>query len=104
MAVRTKAKPKKQGRKKGSRNRGYFYRTGRGWYTKDGSRFIPLTYDDGERIRERDADEEDVKQPYARWLLAKKERAKARAASQGERDATVLDVCTAYTDPLWDAA
>lgn len=43
----------KRGRRKGSRSKGYFYRTGRGWFTKNGAgAFVPLLSEAGDRLRE----------------------------------------------------
>jgi len=58
---------KKLGRRKRSRNKGYFFRTGRGWFTKDGAKFVPLTDQNGDRLRDPNLDEEVVKNAVARW-------------------------------------
>lgn len=64
-----------KGRRKGSRNKGYFYRKGRGWFAKDaGGRFIPLTDEDGNRLRDKDVPEATVKEAYARFVVSKPER------------------------------
>ena len=42
----------KMGRKKRGRNRGYFYRNGRGWYANDGKAMVPLVFPDGSRVKE----------------------------------------------------
>ena len=39
------------GRSKGRSTKGYFYRTGRGWFTKAEGRFVPLTDESGERLK-----------------------------------------------------
>jgi hypothetical protein len=53
---------KRKGRRAGSRNRGYFYRTGRGWFAKiavhdkDGDvkeKFVALEFENGDRMRDR---------------------------------------------------
>lgn len=36
---------------------------------------VPLEYEDGTRIRDENADERDVREAHARWLLAKNEEA-----------------------------
>ena len=43
---------KRVGRTKGRRTKGYFYRSGRGWYTKQGGRFVPPCYEDGTHIKD----------------------------------------------------
>jgi hypothetical protein len=44
----------KPGRKKRGRNRGYFYRNGRGWYANDGKSMFPFLFGDGSRIKDKD--------------------------------------------------
>jgi Raf kinase inhibitor-like YbhB/YbcL family protein len=42
------------GRRKGSRNTGYFYRDGRGWFVKDATgKFVALLDESGERLRDK---------------------------------------------------
>lgn len=86
------AKAKGKGRRKGSRNKGYFYRKGRGWYVKAGSQFIALTGENGERLRDRDTPEADVKAAYARYQLDKPGTKNLVPAGT----ATVMEVCVAY--------
>src|SRR4051812_37822732 len=86
------AKAKGRGRRKGSRNKGYFYRKGRGWYAKAGSQFYPLTNEQGERLKDRLTPETEVKAAYSRWLLDKPGTKNLVPAGT----ATVLEVCTAY--------
>jgi integrase len=78
------------GRSKGRKTKGFFYRTGRGWYSKDGSRFIPLRYENGEHIKLEKADERDIKEAYARFLLDKQRKPAVQDAT------TVLEVVKAY--------
>jgi site-specific recombinase XerD len=80
------------GRKKGSRNRGYFYRSGRGWYVGIGSQMKRLLFEDGAPIKEKDADERDLKEAHARWLLDRQ----SAVATFDENPTTVLEVCQAY--------
>lgn len=79
------------GRKRGSRNKGYFYRTGRGWYTKEGGRFTPLTDENGNRLKDPDTKESVVKKAYARFLAAEKQ-----AVARMLTGVTVQEVCEAY--------
>jgi hypothetical protein len=44
-----------KGRRKGSRNKGYFFRAGRGWFTKTNGRFVALTDKVGARIKNENA-------------------------------------------------
>ena len=83
---------KKKGRRKRSRNKGYFFRTGRGWFTKDAGKFIPLEDEQGNRLRERDIDEEIVKDAVARWRTSR--------VAVPEGDASVGSVCAKYLEHL----
>lgn len=88
------AMPKRAGRKRGSRNRGYFYRKGRGWQTKDQlGAFVWLTDEAGERLRD-PAAADAAKLAYARHLTRANEQAAAPAADPD--CATVLEVSQAY--------
>ena len=60
--------PKKNRPTQGSHNKGYFFRTGRGWFTKEAGQFIPLTDEAGIRLIHRNA--AGVREAYARHLLA----------------------------------
>src|SRR5262245_52478537 len=82
---------KRRGRRKGSRNKGYFYRRNRGWCTKKGSLFVPLTDEHGQRLRDRATPDEIVKDAYHRWCA---ESRKTKPAP--DSGATVLEVCSAY--------
>lgn len=84
---------KKQGRKRGGRNRGYFFRKGRGWYATESGRMIPLRYEDGEHIKDARANEADVKEAHARWLL---DRNVEQVSDEPEDAVTMLEVCQAY--------
>lgn len=79
------------GRRTGSRNLGYFYRTGRGWYTQIGPRFIALTDENGEPLRSKSAPVADLKAAHRRIVAAPD-----GAANEAPDSATVLDVCDAY--------
>jgi integrase len=78
------------GRNKGRRNKGYFFRNGRGWYTTEGKRMIPLRYEDGEHIKEPKANERDLKEAHARHILDRQKE------SEIQNETTVLDVCISY--------
>jgi integrase len=102
---------KRNGRKAGSRNKGYFYRTGRGWYAKIRGEFVALEYENGERMRDKDvpaAEAKAARERAIRAYLAAAENAKIAQADSTEPDAaptqssevtdslTILDVCKAY--------
>ncbi len=82
------------GRKKGGRNRGYFYRKGRGWYAIDGKRFVPLLTEDGERLTSAAVSQDEVRDAYARWRTGQAEP--VQTESEPECTVTVLEVCQAY--------
>jgi len=52
-------------RKKGSRNKGYFYRKGRCWCLTEG--MVPLTDQNGQRLTDPKA-ERPARAAYQRWL------------------------------------
>lgn len=83
---------KRGGRKKGARNRGYFFRKGRGWYASQGHNMAPLRYDDGEHIKDPKADERDLREAFARFLLDRQKEAEV------QNETTLLDVCVAYLE------
>lgn len=87
---------KAKGRRVGSRNRGFFYREGRGWFTKQGNQFVPLEYENGDRMRSKNIPVEEVKSAYRRSLIEPDD-------SESVVDATVLQVCTAYLDKVKDS-
>lgn len=90
------------GRRKGSRNRGYFYRAGRGWYTKSQGQFIALTDETGERLREQSTDPHILRESYARHLLAQPVETESEKVPESATaiDAQVGAVCAAYLDYL----
>lgn len=81
---------KRRGRKKGGRNRGFYYRKGRGWYAVEGSQRIPLRYENGEHIKAQDADGRDIQEAHARYLLERQETPVAQDTT------TVMEACLAY--------
>ena len=52
-------------RRRGGRNKGFWYRANRGWYVTEGKRSVPLC-DEGGHLKDRDADPEKA---YARYLI-----------------------------------
>ena len=91
-----KAKAMRKGRRKGSRNRGYFFIKDRGWVANVNGRRVPLEYEDGGRMRDENTPPADVKAAYFRLMAA--------PADQDEvGDASVLQVCDAYLATVEDS-
>jgi len=86
----------KLGRKERGRNRGYFYRSGRGWYANDGKHMIPLLFPDGSRIKDKETADDQVQAAYERWRKACRTAQKARAQASMHGQVTVEDVCRVY--------
>jgi integrase len=86
----------KLGRKKRGRNRGYFYRNGRGWYANDGKDMVPLLFPDGSRIKDKETPTEQVAAAYERWRKARQTAQKARAVTSARGQVTVEEVCRIY--------
>jgi integrase len=92
----------KRGRKRGTRTKGYHYRKGRGWYALDGTRRVPLTYLNGEHIKQKDSDPAEIKQAYQRWQTAEAAAEAAREAAMAQErppdpgNVTMAEVCDAY--------
>lgn len=88
---------KRLGRRKGARTKGFFYRSGRGWVTKEAGRFVPLTDEHGERLRDQATDLQKVREAHARFLLDRTvEPEKAPVGA----DTEVGRVCAVYLDHL----
>ncbi len=87
------------GRSKGRSTKGYFYRAGRGWFTKADGRFIPLTDEAGERFRERKVSEDLLKDASARVRVSLRD-AETPVRSEEQRDAQVGEVCRDYLNHL----
>ena len=84
---------KRKGRKAGSHNKGYFYRSGRGWCTSQGTRAIPLTREDGSRLRDRNTPPETIKEAFARYVVSQKDAVRF----DGKVDVvTLAEVCQLY--------
>jgi hypothetical protein len=86
----------KLGRKKRGHNRGYFYRSGRGWYANDGIRMVPLLFPDGSRVKDRETPDDQVEAAYERWRKARQTADKARTEAVKHGSVTVEDVCRVY--------
>jgi integrase len=61
---------KRNGRRAGSPIRGYFYRTGRGWYTKLNGTFVALTDEDAIRLRDKSTPIALVKEAFKRAIAS----------------------------------
>ena len=86
----------KLGRKRRGRNRGYFYRSGRGWYANDGKSMVPLFFSDGSRIKDKQTPEEQVVAAYEQWKEVSQAALKALADRPMNGKVTVEDVCRVY--------
>ena len=85
------------GRKKGSRNLGFFFRRGRGWCATEGKRSVPLRDGDGQPLRDENLPTKVVSEAYARYLHEKGQRASSPQESAVTLAAmTMLQVCQAY--------
>ncbi|BBO35526.1 tyrosine-type recombinase/integrase [Lacipirellula parvula] len=82
------------GRRKGTHNNGYFYRTGRGWHAVVDGKFVPLEYENGDRMRDRKASTAELKAAHKRALDRKPED-----MIKPDR-VTVLEVCKAYLEQV----
>jgi len=78
------------GTKKAGRPKGYFYRTGRGWYSKESARFLPLRFEDGTHIKDEKVDSREVQEAFARFLLNREQ------TREVQRNRTVFEVCERY--------
>ena len=65
-----KARAKRKGRQKGSRNRGYFFIQDRGWVANVNGSRVPLEYENGDRMRDENTPLADVKAAYFRLMAA----------------------------------
>jgi hypothetical protein len=83
----------KLGRKSGGYNRGFFFRTGRGWCANDGRRAVLLRNTEGEPLRDRDTPATAVREAHARFLMGL-DRAVVQAPEADQ--VTVLKVCELY--------
>lgn len=87
---------RKLGRRKGSRNKGYFYRKGRGWSAKDGEKFIALKSETGEPLKDRNTPDSHIREAFDRWREARRKEPTPKFSARFS--ATVLEVCLAYLD------
>jgi len=92
---------KRIGRRKGRATKGFFFRDGRGWFTKDQGKFVPLTDSQGEKLKDPDLPEAVVKQAYAEFLVQVAELRKAvPKVPESAEDDQVGAVCGKYLEHL----
>ena len=94
MKPTTKRKRSKAGRQTGGHNRGRWFRKGRGWYTTEGRRSIALLTENGDHLKDKDA-EAEAERAYARYLLGQQEQAQREASGD---QTPLLTVCQTYLD------
>ena len=92
---------KSSGRKSGGANRGYFYRSGRGWYASNEGSPKALRDPDGRPIKAAKTPHSKLREALARFQSNADHSARERRASQdrlaqAHAGVTVLDVCQAY--------
>ncbi len=76
----------KVGRRRGGRNKGYFYRTShKVWCAQQDKRFVPFVDENGDRLRDENALEAVVKQAHARYLLTVQKPTAAHVNDLGDR-------------------
>src|SRR5689334_17129887 len=86
-----------RGRRAGGTNRGYYYRTGRGW-TPTGASLV-LTDESGNKLKDRNAPERVVREAYLRWRLEQDRQAREAADPQESANRIpLMEVCRAYLD------
>ena len=78
-------------RKAGSRNLGYYYRAGRGWYAQSGGKAVPLRDKDGEPGRRKATPISELKEARTRMMPAQ---------SRPVNGVTVHEVCSAYFEKV----
>jgi integrase len=91
------AKVRRKGRRQGSRNTGFFFRTGRGWGCKDSrGRFVALKNETGERLRD-PADKQAADDAYTQWKATAKHK-----PTTGEPVDTikVWEICQRYVSSI----
>jgi hypothetical protein len=71
MVSKRKAKKTTRDRHAGGQNRGYWYRTGRGWFVAENEQPTPLLAENGERLKDRETPTGGLDRAYARHVRAK---------------------------------
>lgn len=87
----------KVGRPLNSKNTGYFFRTGRGWYANEGKTKVPLRDANGAAIKDKAASQKTLRDALLRHLNTK--------AAQGTTDTrTVQECCDLYIASVKNAS
>lgn len=84
------------GRAKGRESRGYWYRTGRGWYVTHRGKSLPLCGPDGVHLK--DATATKAREAYTIWAQSQ------RLAAQNALDPSVCDICGTYLESIKSGA
>jgi hypothetical protein len=82
-------------RRRGSRNREYYFRNDRGRFAKVNGRYVPLEHDNGDRMRDKSAPQVDVKEASHRLMPSPSEPCE-------EAEVSVPQVCTAQPAMVQD--
>lgn len=89
------------GRKRGGPHRGYWFRTGCGWYiTLSGGESVPLCDTEGKHIRDRHAPQDLLRQSYAYGLVHRGNGPKL----PHKEDFTTVDICRCFLAHLKQSA
>lgn len=86
---------RKGGRKPGTKNKGYFFRTGRGWYVSRGKSMDPLLDETGHHLKDAKTKEAVLRKAYANHLLSLQV-----PYTGGAEDSTIFSVVSAYLSHL----
>ncbi len=86
---------KKVGRRKGRRTKGFFFRNGRGWFTKVQGKFVPLLGPNGQRLKEERTEERVLREAAARHLIRPE-----KVPESAILDCQVGEACAKYLDHL----
>ena len=84
-------KRKTAGRSKGSRNKGFWFRAGRGWYVTEGTSSIPLRDSDGLHIKSKQQ-EEEAEEAYHRYRTIRDQQTGSGS------DTPLMVVCQRYLE------
>lgn len=90
----------RRGRRSGSRNKGFWFRRGRGWYTTERSGKLPLRDSAGEHLKDPDTPASVLEEAYALRVLARKKEVSSPAQPLlDDKNAKTLEVIiAAYLD------
>ncbi|MHC4405290.1 MAG: hypothetical protein ACYTG0_37055, partial [Planctomycetota bacterium] len=84
---------KKGGRTKGRRNKGYWYRNGRGWYVTEGARAIPLRDPEtGQHVCDKTTPDATLQLAYAHYQVDRQRR-----TATGP-ETPMMEICRAFVE------